>query len=277
MVKILAPARSFEGCTAAFNAGAHGVYLGSKTWSRGTAAHALSDPEIAKCIGLAKTANRLVHVAVNTIPGYKDTGLFMERCLYYASLGVDGLIVNDFGLIAGLMTMDNSVPVYASVGCGINNIADVEFYVGLGVKGIVLPPGVSPYAIKTIKEKYRVKVEIFGEVMIEPFLFGKCWLGSYCSLNRKNMEGKECFLGSAKRGGCSKGCKARWEVFRGKDLLTGNYELSFEPYSLLKSLKAYQAAGVDIIKIQGRDLNLEVVVDIVKNYKNVLGGNEHKN
>lgn len=275
MVKILAPAKSYEGCAAAFNAGAHGVYLGAKTWSRGATGHAISDLEIAECIGLAKSRKKLVHIAVNTIPGYRDTGLFVEKCLSYNSLGVDGLILNDFGLIAKLLSVDRGAPVYASVGCGITNIADVRFYLGLGVTGMVLQPGILPDDVKRIKDKHGVKVEIFCEVLLEPFLFGKCWLGSYCSLARKNVEGKECFLGSAKRGGCSKGCKASWEVFRGKDLLTGSYELSFEHYSLLTSLKAYIAAGVDIIKIQGRDRSPEVIADTVKVYKNVLGGNEH--
>lgn len=275
MVKILAPARSYEGCAAAFNAGAHGVYLGAKTWSRGATVHAISDLEITKCIGLAKSGKKFVHIAVNTIPGYRDSNLFVERCLYYNSLGVDGLILNDFGLITKLMSVDKGVPVYASVGCGINNLADVRFYLGLGVTGIVLQPGVLPGDIKRIKDKNRVTVEIFCEVLMEPFLFGKCWLGSYCSLVRKSIEGKDCFLGSAKRGGCSKGCKASWKVFRDKDLLTGSHELSFESYSLSESLRAYIAAGVDIIKIQGRDLSPEAITGVVKVYKTVLGGNEH--
>lgn len=276
MVKLLAPAGSFESCKAAFDAGAHGVYLGVKNWSRGAAGHALSDTGIARCIGLAKSGKKLVHVAVNTIPDAKDAGRFIEKCLHYASLGVDGLILNDFGFIAHLMSIDKSVPVYASVGCAIMNIADVEFYHGLGVAGVVLPPGVLPDEIKRIKEKCSVKVEIFGEALVEPFLFGRCWLGSYCRLFRKNLEGKEVFLGSAKRGSCSKGCKARWEVFRGEGLLTGSFEFPFAPCSLLHSLKPYIDAGVDIIKIQGRDLAPEAVRSVIQVYRSVLGGDEHQ-
>lgn len=105
-VRLNHPGRSFEGCSAAFSAGARGVYLVAGNWSRGVSGHALSDREIARCADLAKSCRRVLHVALNTVPGHKDTGLYIEKCRYYIALGVDGLILNDFGLLftGGLST-----------------------------------------------------------------------------------------------------------------------------------------------------------------------------
>lgn len=270
MIKILAPAGSFEGCSAAFEAGAQGVYLGVKNWSRGAPGNALADAEIARCIGLARSGNKVVHVALNTIPAHQDTGWLVEKCLYYTSLGAGGLILNDFGLMARVLSMNRDAPVYASVGCGIANEAEAGFYSELGVAGVVLPPGVPPGEVKRIKERYALMVEIFCEALLEPFVFGKCWLGSYCSVRRKKSGGKELFFGSAKRGVCSKSCKAGWEIARGKEVVGQRYRFSFEPCSLWESLRAYQAAGTDLIKIQGRELAPEAVVEIVKKYQYAL-------
>ncbi|MCL6634733.1 MAG: U32 family peptidase [Peptococcaceae bacterium] len=270
MVKILAPAGSLEGCAAVLNAGAHGVYVGAKYWSRGSAPHALADSDIARCIDFAGSAGKPVHVAVNVIPAHGDVDMLVEKCLRYAALGAGGLILNDFGLMAKLLSVDANLPVYASVGCGVSNIADVEFYLGLGVAGVVLPPGVLPAGIKEMKEKRAFQVEVFCEVLLEPFQFGRCWLGGYCSLSRKRTGGREFFYGSAKRGGCARACKARWEVFRGSGLPAGDCELAWEPFSLLVDVKACAEAGVDIIKIQGRELAPEAVVETVIKYKRAL-------
>lgn len=234
--------------------------------SRGPGGRALSDYDLVRCIGLAVKSGKVVHVAVNTIPDYIDYNMFAEKCRHYESLGVDGLILNDFGLIQKLLSDGVKAPVFTSVGCGVHNIEDIGFFASEGVAGVVLQPGITPKIIEDIKSKYDIKIEIFCEVLIEPFLFGRCWLGSYIMMNKKHINGKVCFLGSAKRGGCSKACRAKWEVFREKSLLAGGSEFPFIPYSLSGKLKDYIGAGVDYIKIQGRDLPPEVVSSIVKNY-----------
>lgn len=265
-IKILAPAYSYEGCLAAFKAGAHGVYLGAKNMSRGAAGSAVTDREMARCASLATSLGKIIHVAVNVIPDQGDAGLFVRSCRRYASFGVHGLILNDFGLIRMLVSSGFDIPIYASVGCGIANDADVEFFVLAGVAGIVLQPGTPPEFINNIRRKFHVKIEVFSEALMEPFMFGSCWLGSYLKMNRKNVAGKVCFFGSAKRGGCSRGCRARWEIAGDNSVLVQDYEFSFVPLSLSGSLKDYVGAGVDFIKIQGRGLPPGVVAGLVEKY-----------
>lgn len=271
MAVLLSPANSLGGCEAAFQAGAGGVYLGAKNWSRGISGHALPDSEISRCVALARSCGKVLHVALNIVPGHKESGRFVEKCRYYLSLGVDGLILNDFGLMANLLSEDRNAPVYASVGCGISNIADVAFYAELGVKGVVLPPGTPPREIKEIKGKYGLEVELFAEVLLEPLLFGKCWLGSYCSLKRRKSEGKVVFSGSARRGICSKGCRAGWVVLRNEEMIYSHYELAFEHFSLLNQLEAYLEAGADLLKIQGRGADLASILNLVDKYQKSCG------
>jgi len=121
------------------------------------------------------------------------------------------------------------------------------------------------------------------DVGIEIFLFqplhegilctGKCTMSSYLATSRSvDAEGKDHFLGSANRGGsCRRVCRARWNLTIEEKPYTEEVELKEDANLLLWDLPGYVLhAGVEYLKIQGRERSVPLVRDIVRFYRKVV-------
>src|SRR5947208_13354606 len=99
-VFLLAPAGSPECVAAAIEAGADGVYVGLKGWSRGGARGEVTWDELVAAKRAA--AGRELHVAINTIPRPGQRALLFAQIPPLLDLGVRDVIVNDAGLLRTL-------------------------------------------------------------------------------------------------------------------------------------------------------------------------------
>src|SRR5713226_1734651 len=99
---LLAPAGSPEAVSAALDAGADAVYVGLKGWSRGGARRELNWDELVAAQREVASAGRKLQVAVNTIPKPQERAQLFERIPALLDLGIDGIIVNDIGILMAL-------------------------------------------------------------------------------------------------------------------------------------------------------------------------------
>jgi collagenase-like PrtC family protease len=80
--------------------------------------------------------------------------------------------------------------------------------------------------------------------------------------------------GSVKRGGvgaCFKICQQPWELLEGGRLMDTRVFPSRQ-ISRTADVAAYVAAGVDILKLQGRSLSSELLAPLVRRYRDALDG-----
>ena len=84
-------------------------------------------------------------------------------------------------------------------------------------------------------------------------------------------NGKDHFFGSASRGGdCLRVCQSEWNFAAGSAAALEDLKIKKNPALWLDELPAYLAAGVDCLKVPGRDRSNDLVRDIVRFYRRVL-------
>lgn len=274
MVMMMAPGGTLEMAKTVLDEGADAVYVGVVGWSRRGAQDELNDDEIRHTIDYAMARGKEVRVVVNTLPSSTELPMFVERVERYAGWGAQGFMISDLGAMRLVKARLPHVNVHTSVGCGITNYEDVRFLRELGADYVVLPYRLSVEEIRQIKGAGKVGIEVFlfktpsgGKICP-----GKCNMSSYFSFRRwLDAEGKDHFFGSASRGGdCLRVCQTEWD-FKVEDI---DYRLPMtiktNPALWLEELPDYLAAGVDCLKVPGRDRSAVLVRDIVRVYRRAV-------
>ncbi len=282
MAMMMAPGGTLEMAKAVLDEGADAVYVGVIGWSRRGAQDELDDDEIRRTIDYAARLGREVRVVVNTLPSSTEIPMFLERVAHYASLGARGFMISDIGAMRLVHRMLPDVHIHTSVGCGITNVEDVKFLRDLGASYIVLPYRLTIAEIAQIKREAQVGVEVFlfktpsgGKICP-----GKCMMSSYFSFRRwLDAQGKDHFFGSASRGGdCLRVCQTEWDFTVDSTTYQQPMTIKSNPALWLGELPAYLAAGVDCLKVPGRDRSAGLVRDIVRVYRRALDliqGSDH--
>ena len=289
---LLAPAGSPEAVLAALEAGADAVYVGLKGWSRGGARRELGWDELAAAQRLVASAGRKLQVALNTIPKPQERARLFESIPALLDLEIDEIIVNDVGTLSALHRRFPDLGLTASIGCGAQTVADVAFLRDLGASAVVLPGTVSPAEMREIRAVRGISLEIMIHMVEEFILLGKCWMPSYVHLKPSPFpavlpsgaagagdlpEGALRGLrqtGSVKRGGvgaCFRICQQPWELYVSGRRVDARLFPSRQ-ISRMAEVEAYAEAGVDVLKLQGRSLPVELLAPLVRRYREAIDG-----
>ena len=265
-VSLLAPGGSLEMAKASFNAGADAVYVGLYGWSRRTKEYELKIEDIAAICQEAQTQNKEVRVALNTAFSSLEYPKFRKTVQILKDIGVNGLIINDIGAIGVIKGIASDMEVHISAGMNAVNIEDMWFYRELGADMIVMPCNLTPEEVREIKKHVPVGVEVFLHSNTCFTYLGKCMMSSYVKHSWVFDEfGKNHFHGSPNRGGyCHRICKANWKWDGKKVELRNDMFLAFD------NLEDWIDAGVDCLKIQGREYNPSLIAEIVSFYREVI-------
>jgi hypothetical protein len=133
-------------------------------------------------------------------------------------------------------------------------------------------------------------VEIMVHMVEEFILLGKCWMPSYmhlkpspfpteftsepadaCDLPEGALKGMR-QTGSMKRGGvgaCFRICQQPWELYASGRRVDSRLFPSRQ-ISRIAEVKAYADAGVDVLKLQGRSLPVELLAALVRRYRKAI-------
>ena len=287
---LLAPAGSPETVLAALDAGADAVYVGLKGWSRGGARRELNWDELVAAQREVASAGRKLQVAVNTIPKPQERAQLFERIPALLDLGIDEVIVNDIGILAALKRRFPDLRLTASIGCGAQTVADAAFFRDLGAHAVVLPGTVSPTEMREIRTVRGISVEIMIHMVEEFILLGKCWMPSYVHLKPSPFptvfpseaagagdppEGALSGMrqtGSMKRGGvgaCFRICQQPWDLYASGRRVDARL-FPGRQISRIADVKAYAEAEVDVLKLQGRSLPVELLTPLVRRYREAI-------
>lgn len=287
MPTLLAPAGSPEAVGAALDAGADAIYVGLKGWSRGGARGELTWEELVACQRRAASTGRQLQLALNTIPKPQERARLFEGIPPLLDLGIRTVIVNDIGILGTLRRRFPELKVTASIGCGAQCAADVAFFRDLGASGVVLPGTIGPDEVREMRAVRGIAIEVMIHMVEEFILLGKCWMPSYLHLKPSPLpqgedagtapEGAGPMLrqtGSMKRGGvgaCFKICQHPWELLEAGRRVDVRVFPSRQ-ISRAAEIPGYAAAGVDVLKLQGRSLPPDLLFPLVRGYRRRLDG-----
>ena len=264
--ELLAPAGSPEVLTIAINAGADAVYIAGQNYGARAYAKNFTMEEIEKAVEYAHLNGSKIHVTVNTLVNNFEIVDVLQYLFKLYKIGVDAVIVQDFGLIWLLKTFIPDLEVHASTQMGLNNYSSIKWAGKNNIKRVVLPREVTLSQIKQInaqleKDNIDMDIEVFGHGALCYCVSGKCYMSSYNSGRSGN------------RGACAQPCRREYRLkYRGYNIGNG-YLLSTHDLATYDNLEAISNAGVKSLKLEGRMKSGDYIGTIVNSYRNLIDGN----
>lgn len=270
-IEIMAPVGSYESLHAAVEAGADSVYFGvGRLNMRSASAANFSLEDIAPIVEFAHRHGVKTYLTVNTVI-YDDEMQAMHETIDRASEeGVDAVIVSDIAAI--MYARRTGIEVHISTQCNISNAEALKFY-AQWADVAVLARELSLEQVAAISRAIGeqqivgpkgepVRIEMFAHGALCMSISGKCYL----SLHETGC--------SANRGACRQLCRRKYTITdkeTGTALdIDGQYVLSPKDLCTVDYLDKFLAAGVRVLKIEGRARGAEYVKRVVECYDEAL-------
>jgi putative protease len=284
-IQLNAPAGNFPSLIAAVNAGADSVYIGfrSPTNLRNLPGLNFSVEEAAKAVQYAHRYGVRVHVTVNTYP----TNHQLEECFRAVDdadhVGADAVIAADYAVLEYARNRYPRLEIHLSCVAGAADLAAICFYrEEFGVSCVVLPRVLSLEQIAALRRQTDVLLEVMVFGVLCANYDGRCCLSSYITGTSAHsigacapaefvqFEETEAGRTTLKLNGIvindfvateertyPTPCKGKYS-----NSAVGHRLYAFQDPCCLNALPLLPeiaAAGVDIVKIEGRQRSLAYV------------------
>ncbi len=254
--ELLAPAGTMEAVIAAINGGADAVYFGGKSFNARRNAENMTDEEIKAAVTLCHQHGVKVYVTLNILIKNCEMSELVSTLNFLKTLNLDGLIVQDMGLIYLIRHYFPEFKLQTSTQASVYGVEGVLFFQELGFSRVVLPREMPLTEVAEIKKKTRVELKIFTHGALCYAYSGQCLMSS--------MIGGR----SGNRGLCAQPCRKNYRLFDANNrLVQDGYLLSPKDLNTLDDLETIIASGVDSLKIEGRMKTPEYVYGITRAYR----------
>ena len=137
MLELLSPAGSPEAVIAAVQNGADAVYMGGMAFNARIFADNFSDEELPDAINYAHAHGVKVYMTINTLIADSELARAFNYCNYIYGLGVDGVIVQDMGLVRLLRKYLPDLPLHLSTQGTLYNKGGAAAAAKLGFRRVV--------------------------------------------------------------------------------------------------------------------------------------------
>ena len=249
--ELLCPAGDEERLEACLMYGADAVYLGSDMFTMRAAAPNFGGDRLEKAVNKSHGKGVKVYLTCNTLPRNNEIAFLPEYLQKWESIGIDGLIVADIGVLDMCKKYAPSVPVHISTQAGIVNYHTAEAFFNLGASRVVLARELSLDEIAEIalKKPKELELEAFVHGAMCVSFSGRCLLSNY-------LTGRD-----ANRGECAQPCRWQYALMEKKregmyfpieDGKDGTYILNSRDMCMIEHIPELINAGIDSFKIEGR-------------------------
>ena len=179
-IEILAPAGSLDGMKAAFHAGADAVYMGGSRFGARAYADNPNEEDLKRAIDYAHIHNKKIYLTLNTL--LKDSeleGMVYDFLNPYYEEGLDGVLIQDFGLLSMLRQSFPELPVHASTQMTATGVEMTKWLERQGMERIVLSRELSLAEIKEIRRHTKMELEVFVQGALCYCYSGQCLMSSF--------------------------------------------------------------------------------------------------
>lgn len=268
--ELLAPAGDLERLESALRYGADAVYLGRDSFSmRAAAGNFHSAQQLGEAVALAHAVGKKVYLTCNTLPRNEEIPQFDAFLQEAVEAGADALILADLGLLALARKQAPDMEIHMSTQTGIVNYATCRALYEMGVKRAVLARELSLEEIAEIRAKIpaEMELEVFVHGAMCMSFSGRCLLSAY-------LTGRD-----ANRGACAQPCRWNYHVmestrpgqyFPVEETDEGTYIFNAKDLCMIEHLPELLDAGVDSLKIEGRNKSAYYVSVITNAYRGAL-------
>lgn len=236
MLELLSPAGSPEAVIAAVQNGADAVYMGLGDFNARRGAKNFADEEFEKAVRYCHVRGCKVYVTLNTLVNDREIPAATESARLASRCGVDGIIIQDLGLISAVRRAAPDIPLHASTQMSIHNLAGVQAAAEMGLTRAVLARELSLEEIKFITANSPIEIEVFVHGALCFCHSGQCYMSA--------LIGRR----SGNRGMCAQPCRMQYSLGGRMD----DYPMSLKDNCLVDRLRELEEAGVTCVKIEGR-------------------------
>ncbi|MCR4741089.1 MAG: U32 family peptidase [Lachnospiraceae bacterium] len=244
--ELLSPAGDMDCLKAALNAGADAVYLSGVKYGARAYAGNFTDEELREALGRAHFFGRKIYLTVNTLLKDPETEELYDYLYPLYEDGLDGVIVQDMGVIRLIGDMFPGLPLHASTQMSVTDTEGVRFLESFNVKRVVLARELSLNEIARIHRDTDTELECFIHGALCYSYSGKCLMSSF-------IGGR-----SGNRGRCAQPCRLPYPE---------KYLLSARDICTLALLPKLTEAGIASYKIEGRMKSKEYVGSVTGIYR----------
>ena len=251
--ELLAPAGSIECFHAAMDAGADAVYLGLIDFNARLRARNFTIQTLSYLVAYAHALKKKIYITLNILIKQVELEKAVHLLYQLEQLKVDGIIVQDLGIIDICRGHFPGLRLHASTQMALHNSPGVAVARKLGIKRVVLARELTLQEIKDIRKNTTLELEVFVHGALCYCFSGMCMASS--------------FLGgsSGNRGRCTQVCRRPFSTGIGN----GHF---FSPgdFCALPFLEKLRDIGIDSLKIEGRMKSADYVATVVGLYRKAI-------
>ena len=270
-MELLAPAGGMEQLRAAVAFGADAGYLAAERFGMRARAANFRMDEIPAAVAFAHEHGVKVHVTCNILMHPDDIDGLPAFFRALDAAGVDAFIIGDLGAFAVAGEVSPRVERHVSTQASVANAAAARVWHSLGASRVVCAREMSLADIARLRQDAPpdLEIEAFAHGAMCMAVSGRCLISSY-------LTGR-----SGNKGHCTQPC--RWsyqleeerrpgEFFPIEEDDRGTFIMNAKDLNMLAHLQALADAGVDSIKIEGRNKKAFYVATVVGAYRRALDG-----
>lgn len=256
-VELLAPAGTMETFKSMVKANCDAIYLGGKSLNMRMIrkGYNLSNEEMAEAVEMAREAGKKLYVTVNNMLNDYEIDEAAEYLHWLDSINVDGVIVQDLGVVQICKEQKLSrLEIHSSVMMNVHNIESVKALQELGVSRVVLSREMDLKSAKNLQNMTGIETEYFMH-------------GDMCAVNDANCYYSSLLWGnSSNRGRCFKPCRWAYKLKKDGNLYPTEYPLAAKDMYMYEHIPELIEACVTSFKIEGRMRETDFIVDLVNDY-----------
>ena len=255
--ELLAPGGDMESIKAAIVAGADAVYCGLGHFNARNRATNIEIGDLNQVLHLAHAHQCKVFLTINILIIENEFKSLINLLNKLVNTTLDGVIVQDLGLLHLLAIHFKGLEVHASTQLTTHNSGQIQFLAQLAVKRVNLCRELNIEEIKalvSVGHQRGISIEVFVHGSYCIAFSGICYLSSV-------LDGK-----SGNRGRCSQHCRDAFQP-TAKGI---NYPLNLKDNSSFNDLALLAQAGVDSLKIEGRMKKFHYVYTVVNSWRKLL-------
>ena len=254
-MELLSPAGSREALEAAVQSGADAVYMGFGAFNARRSAKNFTDDDFAAAVHYCHLHGVKVYLTLNTLLTDRELPQAADALKKASAMGVDAVLVQDWGLWHMAREAAPDVPLHASTQMSLFTLGGANFAAKLGMERVVLARELSARDIETICRACPAEVEVFGHGALCMCYSGQCEMSAVIGSRSGN------------RGACAQPCRLPYGV---DGPCRGGHPLSLKDANLSDYLRQMEQMGVACVKLEGRMKRPEYVAVITGIYRRLI-------
>ncbi len=251
--EVLAPAGELSAIVPLIDAGANAIYVGLNGFSSRPQSADFSIQDIITATKICHDNGVRLHVAINGCISEKNINLVYERLKKLDNIGVDAVIIADWGVLKKASEYIKVAEIHASTLLGTYNSRTIEYLKDMGIKRVVLSTNLY---IDEISNIINSVPDMEYEIVADG---GICFNDNrICELPHTNS--KENYIVY---------CREKYELCLGNKTVPAK-RIAAKQITSCEIIDAYLELGICSYKIEGRTVNYQYIVPRVKKMRAAL-------